>query len=632
MNFLKKKYIIGAGLLFVVIIILFFTFSSSDKTEYVTAKVELGQIIQTVSETGAVKAANEINLSFLNSGKLAEILFDIGDNLKKDDVIARLDNSSLLIRQKEAEANLVVAQSNLSKLLNGPTNNEKAVSKAGVDQSKSAYDSAKSEYIETEKSVSESVSQAKKTLYDLESSDSSNITTYEQSFSVAQTSLANTKSTYQRSIDNYKSNAITTMDAKISVAKTSLDNIYTILHDPDAESHLSAKNQSILEETKSYYANATNMISAVDLGLEQAKATSDTAVINSALSKTLDFINTTFTALNYCYSALENSVVSTTFTQAELDAYKTIINTQQTYVSTAITSTQSAQQNLNDAILSYQTNVANAEENLIQAQANLDDAILKARNALSTAQLSSSQQLTMAESKVNTAYNTWQVAQAQYNNLVAPARSQDINLAQAQVRQTEAALDLVKNQIEDSVIKAPIDGTITKSNYEIGEQINAGTPAFSMLGENDFEIEIDISEADISKLKIDDSVQITLDAFGDEIEFNGYVYFIEPAETIIQDVIYYKVKINFEAGDNDVKSGMTANVVITTAQKDNVLIAPSRAIVEKNGDGKIVRVLKNNEVEERPVMVGLRGDEGMVEILSGVKEGENVVTFTKTQE
>lgn len=628
----NKKYFIGGGVLLVTIILAAVVFGNGDKTEYTTAKIELGEIIQTVSETGTVKAAEEIDLSFLNSGKLAQIFFNIGNSVKKDDIIAQLDTGSLLIKKNEAEANLVVAQSSLSKLLNGATNHEKAVSKASVDQAKAAYDAAKNEYAELEKTTAESIAQAEKNLADLESSDTDNITSYEQAVTVAQTSLNNTKSTYQRAIDNYESIAITTMETKVSIAKTALDNIYTILHDPDADNYLSAKNQSTLDLTQSYYSQAAAMIPEVDTILAQAKASGDTAPINSALDKTALFINSVFSALNYCYSALENSVVSANFTQTELDAYKTAISTQQSYVSTAITSTQTAQQNLNDAVLAYQTNVTNAEGNLIQAQANLDDAILSARNTLSNARLSAASQLTIGESKINAAYNTWQVAQAQYNNLIAPARSQDISLARAQVKQAEAALALVDHQIGDSMIKAPIDGTITKSNYEISEQINASAPAFSMLGENNFEIEIDISEADIAKVEVDDPVEVTLDAFGDEIKFNGYVYFIEPAETVIQDVIYYKVKINFEAGEHDVKSGMTANAVITTAQKDNVVIAPSRAIIEKNGVGKFIRILEKGGMVERPVEVGLRGDGGTVEILSGAAVDEDAITFIKESE
>ncbi|MBU4257384.1 HlyD family efflux transporter periplasmic adaptor subunit, partial [Patescibacteria group bacterium] len=69
--------------------------------------------------------------------------------------------------------------------------------------------------------------------------------------------------------------------------------------------------------------------------------------------------------------------------------------------------------------------------------------------------------------------------------------------------------------MDNSVIKAPISGTITKVEYEAGEQASAAKPAVYMLGENNYEIEVDVSEADIAKIKINDPAAITLDAFGE---------------------------------------------------------------------------------------------------------------------
>lgn len=74
---------------------------------------------------------------------------------------------------------------------------------------------------------------------------------------------------------------------------------------------------------------------------------------------------------------------------------------------------------------------------------------------------------------------------------------------------------------------------------------------------------------------------------------------------------------------------MTANVIITTEDKQDVLIVPSRAIVDKNGDGKFLRILKNGVLEEIPVKIGIRGDDGIVEVLSEVEEGVEVVTYVK---
>ena len=73
---------------------------------------------------------------------------------------------------------------------------------------------------------------------------------------------------------------------------------------------------------------------------------------------------------------------------------------------------------------------------------------------------------------------------------------------------------------------------------------------------------------------------------------------------------------------------MTANVDIKTAEKQNVLYIPYRAVKEKDG-GRIVEVLENGQLKEVSVVVGLRGDEGVVEIISGLSEGQNVITFIR---
>ncbi|MBU0698337.1 MAG: HlyD family efflux transporter periplasmic adaptor subunit, partial [Proteobacteria bacterium] len=173
---------------------------------------------------------------------------------------------------------------------------------------------------------------------------------------------------------------------------------------------------------------------------------------------------------------------------------------------------------------------------------------------MATAEVTGAQQNAAAQAKVDTSYRAWLVAEAQLNQLKAGARAQDISLAQAQVAQAQASLDLVRNQINNNILKAPLDGTITKKSYEAGEQFSSAKPVFSLLGINNFEIEVDVSEADITKVAINDQTEVTLDAFGEDIKFSGQVSFIEPAETVIQDVIYYKVKINFDGKDKDVKS------------------------------------------------------------------------------
>lgn len=259
---------------------------------------------------------------------------------------------------------------------------------------------------------------------------------------------------------------------------------------------------------------------------------------------------------------------------------------------------------------------------------------------MASIRLANERQIANAQSQYNTASKSVEVARAQLASLVAPARSADMALAQAQISQAQASLASVQKQIDDSRLLSPIDGVITQVNYEVGEQFSGGGKALIMvLVNNNFDIEVDVTESDINKIRTGNSVEITLDAFGDDTKFHGQVYFIEPAQTVIQDVVYYKVKINFsdaqeikEWSENkqiQIKAGMTANTTITTNYKEKVVRIPSRGIVEKTDGQKIVRLLKNNKLEEVKVSLGLKGDEGMVEIVAGVNEGDEVITYIK---
>ncbi len=443
--------------------------------------------------------------------------------------------------------------------------------------------------------------------------------------------VINTKSTYQASIDNYIETALVTIDAKNAVANTALDAIDRIINDEDAEDLISVKVPKHLTNTKEAYKSAKNLGETANniFVLAELNPTQDN--VKLAINESLDFLNKTFEALQSCFSALENTVTSSSFSVTDLDTFKTNISTQKTNVSTAISSVQAVKQNLNDSILAYSNNVNTATDNLVSAQATYNDAVKTAKNALSTAKFNGNQKITAAESVVNKAKEAWNLAAAQLDNLLSPANKYDIALTEAKVRQAKASLERVSKQIEESIIVSPIDGTVTKLNYEIGEQVPAGQTIISVLGDNNFEIEVLVSEADIAKATVGDQAEITLDSFGNDVNFYGEVTFIEPAETEIQDVVYYKVKVNFEPKGKEVKSGMTANVIITTAKKDDVLLAPSRAVIENEQDEKIIRILKGNEVEHRNVVIGLRGDNGLVEVLTGVEVGEEAITYVKKE-
>ncbi len=138
-----------------------------------------------------------------------------------------------------------------------------------------------------------------------------------------------------------------------------------------------------------------------------------------------------------------------------------------------------------------------------------------------------------------------------------------------------------------------------------------------------FEIETDIYEEDVVKIAAGNSVDISLVPFAGRT-FKGRVVLINPAEKLIEGVVYYKVTVVFEETPKELRPGMTADLVIKTALKENVLVIPEDALSRKDGK-TVVQVLFNDIVEEREVQIGMQGTNDMLEIISGLEEGEKVI-------
>ena len=574
----KKKVIIIGIIILVIAGVGWMTVANKKpKIEYTTVKAVKGQLIQTVSETGAIKPIDELELNFLNSGKVAVISTQVGANVKRDDVLAKLDDSDYLIRAREAQANLTVAQARLDKLLAGASSEDIAVAEAN-------YQAALDNLEKTKQSSAEAVAQAQKTYDDLMNQEQTG-----------------TKSPYRQSYENRADGLLTSLDNKLIVGTSALDAVKRITDDSDLKNYLSVRNPQYLTNTKTTYTSASAALDAA--AAKKIDDAGDIKALTAYYNSMLNALNLVFKDLNYCFNSLEYSVTAFDFNQTELDTFKSTISAQSTTISAAIASLQSAKQSLDDAKVS------------------LDNAVISSKNALTTAQIAENKQVASAQSSLKT-------AEAQLKLTSAKARSEDVSLARAQIQQAQSSLDLVRNQMENSTIKAPIDGVVSVVNYKVGEQTSAAKPAFVMIAENHYEIEIDVSETDIAKVKIGDPATVTLDAYGDSTKFDANVIFIEPAETVIQGVTYYKVKIDFVPGDKEVKPGMTATAEIKTAAKENVLMIPARGVIDKEGN-KIVRILRNGNPVDSQVSLGLSGDGGMVEVLSGLNEGDEIITYTK---
>lgn len=227
----------------------------------------------------------------------------------------------------------------------------------------------------------------------------------------------------------------------------------------------------------------------------------------------------------------------------------------------------------------------------------------------------------------------WLQAQADYNN-------QKGVIAAAQASFSNASLSYAATQ--DSVVTAPIAGTVANFSLGVGSNVTAsgttfnnsstsgsstsalnGTPVLVLGNFASLSIKAPISEVDISKVKTGQKATITLDAYPD-MTYVGRVDSIDTIGTNTSGVVTFNAYIAFVAPPATIHPGMSASAVIQLNRHDDVLTVPTAAIQSSSGE-QYVRVLKNGVINQVSVETGLVSDTD-TEITSGLTEGQTIVT------
>ncbi|MEK7497139.1 MAG: efflux RND transporter periplasmic adaptor subunit [Patescibacteria group bacterium] len=502
-----KKVWIPAIILILIIGGVWYGKNQSQKPVYTTEIVSNQTIKQTVSATGTLKAAEDIDLGFKTSGKLSWVNVKVGDNVRAGQILASLES-------RDVQASVLSAQANLAKLQAGAQSEDIAVTQTSVDAAQTTLENARE-------------------------------------------SLVNTKSSQNRAVSNALAQLVglpaQALPAKwnISTATLSVSGTYT---------------GSELGTYTIRFDNPANLMYSV-YGLEN--------VIGTEGSRT------TPTAFGTHGLKIQ---ISTSGTIVAGDTWTVEIP--------------------NTASTSYATYQAAYEA------------------ALTTQK----QQVEAAEATVRSAEQALAQTQAQLSFKQAPTRSYDILYAEAQVNAARGSLAQAQANLSDRTLVAPTAGLITKINNQVGESVTGAAPIIVLLAQGDYEIKVKVPEADIAKLQIGQAVDISFDAFTQSEKFIGHISFIDPASTIVSDVVYYEITINLPSTDARMKPGMTVNLEIATAEKNNVLTIPSRALRYENNK-TYVDILKSDDVIERKeITIGLLGDAGLTEVLSGLQAGDKVIT------
>jgi HlyD family secretion protein len=608
----KTKWMLMGGGTLAVIIGAFALFGKGGSNITITTEVvRRGELVQTVEVTGEVESLEDIDLAFATNGNIGAILAEIGDRVTAGQTIAMLDAGDL-------SADVARAQALLDQQLAGATDEEIAVSEAQVVVAEAALLAAEAELQIKEADVVrvtalEAASVASASLAADKAQDDLDRAATESDLAVAQAR--------QDFVISLESAAISVRSAlsdadKVLGRENSLQN-------NDCDNALGQQDRTTVSAANFAYDNAANARDSAEEAVYAITSLSSDADIATAQLFIEDAIEETSSALLYVAQALDQTVSDTVSCSIDdVNAYKTTIEAARNDLQTQTSAVTNGEQAYELAQVTAESKVLAAQNTLAAQTQSFAAAQITEENNIAAAQAA----VTIAQAAVTS--RKADVAQAEASLAKVEATPRAVDLASLRADLAAAQARYVK-----SIITSPIDGILTDLTADIGELASAGT-TFATVHANagQFKIPVDISESDIAKISVGDSAIVTFDAFGDDRIFAATVATINPAEKIIEGVVFYEATIVLTGNEvrNDVRSGMSADVTITTAIAADALYVSQRAVLEESGI-KYVRMPIDDKgnFEKRTVTVGMRADDGFLEILNGLTEGELIIVSLK---
>jgi RND family efflux transporter MFP subunit len=608
--FSRRSAIIGGILILLVVIIGLAVSNRKPKSTNITQAVIRTDLVQTVEVTGEVETISELDLTFEQTGLISEVTVKVGDQVKTGQILASLSAADL-------KADLARARASLALQKAGSREEDIVVAEAALKKAEAAYKAAINDldFAQTSEGLTAT-------------SESAQVIKAREALRQAEIALSQTQDTNTQTLASVARDVYLASDdalIEIRAALSAADNILGIENvsaNDDFQVYLGAGDAQTRINAENAYSFASQARDTAEdkryaLAEDAAQTEVDTAVgaVDDALTKASDLLLKTRQTLDATVGG------SVGLSASELIAYKDDIDAARNAV-------QLQQVALSDALRAYNDSFTITANDLETAQAQVSSAnaaLILAQATGDQNNASAGQNILTAETVITQRAADVTKAQADLDKLINGARLVDLAPYEADVMAAQARL--AKAQII-----APFDGEVTNIDIKPGQRVSSGAFAIGVEAADDqFVLPVNIPESDIAKVSVGDQSEVTLDAFGTRRVFSARVMTIESSETIIEGVVYYEAKVVFEdqPGLSDLRSGMSADVALQTDTRTQVLALPQRAVLVRPDGQTYVRIPKDEDFEERNVTVGLRANDGLLEIVNGVSQGDIVIVSLK---
>jgi HlyD family secretion protein len=284
---------------------------------------------------------------------------------------------------------------------------------------------------------------------------------------------------------------------------------------------------------------------------------------------------------------------------------------------------QEALQNVLDTLDDYrlpEAYAAPASAAAMEAAGNVGVTLAKAEHDIQQAQ-----------SQWLRAYESYKRAQNQRENLTEGPDLLEVERLQLQIEQAKLDLLEAKDRVEDALLTAPFDGTISQINLTEGQPATTEIPALKILDISTFYVELTIDEIDIGRISPGQPAEITLDAYPD-LTVKGEVDLVKSIPKEVGGVIAYPVRVIItESSQVPLLDGMTASARLTVEQIENVLLIPNWAVRTDQASSETYTYcycIEGSEIRRKPIETGAR-NENYTQVISGLEEGETVALVSE---
>ncbi len=555
---------------------------------YSTTKVQKSTIVSSIVGSGQVSTLNKLDIKPLASGIVTDIKVKSGDIVKTGQVL-------LIVDQRSASASLIQAQASYNKIVNALTATDINTYQGNIANATSDLEKSKVDVVNTVATAQATVDSAYNNLKLAEGGESSQIVTQ----------------SYQNAVIFLQSTL-----AKLDSSLTAADNILGIdntLANDSFEQYLSILDSSQLSYSKYDYLQVKQLRKLAGDAVAPLTSKSPHADVDNVLVLTANALEKNIRLFADMAAMLTATPPVGDLSQSSLDSMKSSVASQRTSATSQYTS-----------LITEQEALVNDKNSYISYQAAYQKALRDLDAAKATA--------------VNT-IQTKQFALQQYKDALYTKqnpRKEDLDSARAQLN---SAIDNFNN----TIVRAPFDGKVAtmsaQKGVQVGGQVGDLTAAVTLITAQKVAT-ISLNEVDVAKIKLNQKATLTFDALPD-LTIAGQVTQIDNIGTVTQGVVNYNVQVSFLSDTDEVKSGMSARAAIILDTRSDVLVVPMSA-VKTSGNQNYVEVLvsadltsvintnqftSKNLPQKINIVMGL-SDDTNVEIISGLNEGDTVVTQT----